>query len=488
MRKLRITSPFKANRFEDDPNAFALRKEMYDCIQYLYNEKNILIYGSRGIGKSSLGIQFQNMLSGDMRLLERCKIESRFPKYLCARIPCGEKDTLNQLAFNILFILESNYEKKLKNIIPKDKKVSVEFNLGIFKAGIESELNTEKYPPTTIAAILINELSILLDEIIKSGMYQGINIMIDELEYLPSDINFAHFIKNIYEKLNTDKLKHIFFILAGNSGVYNRLYREDPSISRFIKTINIPILTPTELEFILTWAEMNCSTPFAIEGKGKELIVSLSSGFPHIPHLLGEESFMAMENESKMTFRDIAIGIEKVLKSDKKEEYLNILKNEMSKDERELIIGIAGYKPKEDNTIPREIPAEWIREKLGDKLTSGAKTENILNLLLKGTYIKKNRKRTHYLFVEELFRVFIDLAEREKERIFGIRAEKEKEAKIDKIASKKLLEEVYSGELNLDTNLDEEELREIITEVRKDITNSRYTTEWEEDDEYNLLE
>ncbi len=488
LRKLRESSPFKVNKVEDNPDAFALRKEMGDCIQHLFHEKNLLIYGPRAIGKSSLGLQLQNMLTGDTRLLERCKIETRFPKYLCARIPCGENDGLNQLALNILYYLDRNYENKLKNIVSKNKKVSLGFNLGILKAGVETEINTAKYSPTTTAATLIDELTKALDIINNSGIYQGINIMIDELEYLSLDINFAHFIKNVYEIISTDKIKHISFILAGNTGIYNRLRNEDRSISRFIKTIKIPILRPMELEFILNWAEMHSSTPFVIDDKGKELIVSLSSGFPHIPHLLGEASFMVMENESRMTFKDIIIGIEEVLKSDKKEEYLNILKNEMSKDERELIISMAEFQAKQENTLPVKIPIEWIKEELGNKLTSGARTEIILNSLLKGEYIKKNRNGAYYIFTEELFRLFIKIARKEREKVLEIRYEQEEKARIAKIKEEKLLDDIRSGELNPDTELSEEEKKEIITKVRKDVVNSRYTTDWEEDDEYNLWE
>ncbi len=44
LRKLRESSPFKVNKVEDNPDAFALRKEIEDCIQHLFHEKNLLIY------------------------------------------------------------------------------------------------------------------------------------------------------------------------------------------------------------------------------------------------------------------------------------------------------------------------------------------------------------------------------------------------------------------------------------------------------------
>ena len=408
LQKLRPRSPFKVNEFEYDPNAFALRKEeILICVQNLFHERNILIYGPRGIGKSSMGIQLQKTLMGDKTLLKRCGIDSDFPKYLCARIPCNKEDSISQVAYNILYFLEKKFNKKLKSIDCKDKKIFLKFNLGVLQPGIETKIGSTKYAPTTIATILTSELANALKIIIESGIYQGINVMIDELDYLSPDINFAHFIRTVYEMLITEGTKHIFFIFAGNTGIYNHLWKGDPSFSRIINTVKIPILKSGELEFILDYGGANFSPLFKIEDKGKELIVSLSSGFPHIPHLLGDASFKVMKDESNMTFDDIKIGIDNILMSDKKEEYLTVLM-EMSEEDRELITNITKYEQR-DKTLPIEIPIEWIKEEFGDESVNGKSTKSILDSLVKGGYIKKNKDRTHYVFSEELFRVHISV-------------------------------------------------------------------------------
>jgi len=484
--KLRETSPFKVDKFEDNPNAYALRKEIEKCIQYLYNKRNLLLYGPRGIGKSSLGIQLQKMLMGDKRLLERCNIDCEFPKYLSIRIPCDKEDNLSQIAYNILFYLEEAYNEKFKSIEYKDKKASIKVNFGILQAGIEAKIDSPKYSPTAIATVLTSELSKIIKIITSSGKYYGINVMIDELDYLSPDINFAHFIKNVHEILSQKISKNIFFILAGNTGIYNRLHSADPSISRIVKTIKIPILEATELEYILDYASVNWKPPFKIEDKGKDLIVSLSSGFPHIPHLIGDESFIIMRNELNMTFEDVKIGIENVLKSDKKEQYLDILKNEMTEEERELIIAITRYKSKVDNTLPKKIPIEWIKIEFGEKSKNDISTESILASLVKGGYIKKNSERTHYFFNEELFRIFISLARIEREEALIKREEKIERRKKENIADEQLLNDIISGKLDRDVDLTKEEREKAIKKVHSEIIHSRYTTEWQENEEYNL--
>ena len=59
-------NPFKPNVIENNPTAFGLRtKEIIFSITSLLNDNSIFITGARGIGKSSLGLQLQKVLSGD---------------------------------------------------------------------------------------------------------------------------------------------------------------------------------------------------------------------------------------------------------------------------------------------------------------------------------------------------------------------------------------------------------------------------------------
>jgi MoxR-like ATPase len=72
-KKLR-KSPFKVDKSEKDPNAFGLRTtEIEVCASTLYNNRNILISGPRGIGKSSLGEQLLVALGGEHTLLSDAK-------------------------------------------------------------------------------------------------------------------------------------------------------------------------------------------------------------------------------------------------------------------------------------------------------------------------------------------------------------------------------------------------------------------------------
>ncbi len=158
----------------------------------------------------------------------------------------------------------------------------------------------------------------------------------------------------------------------------------------------------------------------------------------------------------------------------------------MTEEERELIIAITRYNSKVDNTLPKKIPIEWNKIEFGEKLKNNLSTKSILASLVRGGYIKKNSEGTHYLFNEELFRIFISLARTEREEALIKREEKIERRKKEDIADEQLLNDIISGKLDRDADLTKEEKEEFIKKVLDEIFHSRFTTEWQENEEYNL--
>ncbi|MDD2972140.1 MAG: hypothetical protein PHE02_08435 [Lachnospiraceae bacterium] len=79
-----IKSPFHSNNMETDPTVYGLRPTIiYDAVRELFNDKSILITGTRGIGKSSLSFQLQRILNGEKNVLVRCGIEVDNTRMFC---------------------------------------------------------------------------------------------------------------------------------------------------------------------------------------------------------------------------------------------------------------------------------------------------------------------------------------------------------------------------------------------------------------------
>ncbi|MCI0692879.1 ATP-binding protein [candidate division KSB1 bacterium] len=476
-------SPFKVNIPEKDPNAFGLRaKEISMCVEALFNSRNVLISGPRGIGKSSLANQLQTILQGDNTLLKRCGIETTFPKTLCLFHACDKENTLDQLALDILYSIEQKC-LLLQDTESRNIKPSFEINLGVFKAKLESETENKKRSPATIASQFVAGLCFALKTLQKHRLFRGLNILIDEVDQLASDINFGHFIEIVHETINNQGLQGITFIFAGQKGVYARFISEDQSFERLIKHVPISTLDSEASDYILEYAATKASPAFKIDEKGKALILSISSGYPYVLHLLGDAAYMVMEDLKKMTLQDVLEGMETVLKSDKREKYSEQLR-ELTKTERQVLIALSEFST---DSIPARIPVDWLIKRILDHFSEKKELENILDSLVQKGHITLRNDRTICAFSEELFRIFIAMVRIEQHE-FQLRiASKQEKTRLQQEYDERLLSMINSGQMDFWDDLDDSEKRKVLKKLRVDIEEAEYLTDWDEDYIYSII-
>ena len=488
MKKL-AKSPFKVDKIERNPHAFALRKnEMEKGIFSLYNQQNILVSGPRGIGKSSFGYQLQEILSGNCTLLNRCEIDTKFPNYICIYTTCNVNENLSQLTYNILYEINEKINLYSESQITKVKK-SIGIDLKIFKANIETEEKVKDYSPANISTEFSSQLIRVQKILLKTTKFIGINILIDELHILPEDINFAHFIRTVYEMVRWKGIDNIFFILIGQQGIYERLFKQDNSFDKFVIPIELPIIKSDKLKHILNYASQHAEKPFIIDAKGIDDIVSLSSGYPNIPHIIGNAAFCEMEKEDYMSYPDILKGIEQVLKSNRKSKYLILIK-ELEEDEQKVIVEISTYSSRnKKNSIPLEIPLDWIIENSKNWFDINYKVDidSILESLKRKSFIRFNMNKTSCIFSQELLRIFIALARDERKKAIIEKQKEIENIELESLTSKRLIDEITSGKIDFETDLDLEEKREILKKIKKDIYGAEKTTKWEDEDWFNFL-
>ena len=77
-RRIRLKpNPFTPQEPVTDPNKFAGRGEaIRNAVDALFNNKNIIVTGERGIGKSSVAYQLIYMAQGDMALIDKLEIDT----------------------------------------------------------------------------------------------------------------------------------------------------------------------------------------------------------------------------------------------------------------------------------------------------------------------------------------------------------------------------------------------------------------------------
>src|SRR5688572_22052179 len=115
-----------------DPARFVGRTDLLsDCVRALNSPLGLIaIYGKRGVGKSSLLRQIQQMALGDYRLAEKAGLTNVIPDrprryltvfYTCDSLIASGSDLLNRLCN------DQNAEDGLLRLVPDDGKDLVEF-------------------------------------------------------------------------------------------------------------------------------------------------------------------------------------------------------------------------------------------------------------------------------------------------------------------------------------------------------------------------
>lgn len=430
-----IHSPFKIDTIEKDPEGFGLRrKEIIQGARNLYDNRSILISGPRGIGKSSLGYQLQNLYK-DTTLLKRCGYEVNFPNTICCYKACSNDESLEQIVLDIICDIEDEANYLIRNNKLKIE-VSLEFNLSIFKTEIKTEKENNIKNPATSANILARAIIEVMKKFKDNNINYGICIMIDEIDQLSTNINFGHFIKVIKESLNNKGINNVNFILAGQSGIYERLNKQDKSFERLVKHISLTTLDEEASKYIIYYAIEKCEIEMAIHEEAEEIILALSCGHPYIIHLIGDEAFFCMLSKEQgirnvLDKIDVLKGVVNILKGDKKEKYISELKS-LEEKEKLIILALADYSIKSNrlpyniynkgikDVIPLNIPLKWIMSVLTDD--KRFKNENEINEILDKLVdegrlrVKKSHKNNnlYYIFTDELFRLFIVYTRLEK--------------------------------------------------------------------------
>jgi len=402
-------SPFKTDRLEKDPNGYALRiMEINNCAMALFNNKNILITGPRGIGKSSLAYQLQNLYSPDSTLLKRCKIDGTLEKYIKVFYVCDRNSTLADICLDLLHRIERECLLLKTYDVGAKKNVSFELNLGVFKAAIENEIVAKS--PGSIITQLVQGLNEVY-RVLNIMNFKGINILIDEIDLVSKDINVARFLELVHEYCIRDGLENITFILAGQLGTYSRLLTEDKSSERLLMHIPISKLVYEASEHILDYSSAHAKPPFRIGSEARKSILKIAGGYPYIIHLLADAAFMFMDNVSNMKMTDVTDGLAHVLRSDKQDKYISHL-SVLNSAQRITLVTMASYISTE---LPARIPITWLLDELkGLRLEiqdvdfeNPTVVKSIINQIREKGFLILNKSDGVCQFNDELFRFFL---------------------------------------------------------------------------------
>lgn len=270
---------------------FAGRREsLLNAIDALFNNKNVIVIGPRGIGKSSFSYQLMYLTEGDTELLERLKIDLggfRF-SHLTGDHRCVPGNTLLDICSGFVSTFCDSMDKV--NAKKGKGKTSCTIDLKIFKITSESEV--EKISPTDVSLAFVHRIEELVKEFCNRK--RSITFVLDEIDVLDPDVGIASFLKATSEKFHLNDTVDVSFIASGVTGTITDLICQHPSVSRLFENVPLPRMYPVELSGIIDAALEG--TDVTIEEDAKQEIITLSNQFPQPVHLLGYHSFRIDED------------------------------------------------------------------------------------------------------------------------------------------------------------------------------------------------
>ncbi len=252
----KVYSPTKPIREE---SLFFGRRNQLDSIHEAVTEdgQHIILYGERGVGKTSLS----NIVANKYRMA------------ITPNVTCNSSSTIHGIWTSIFKQLPISAERRKKigfNVDQSDEKIQSITKLSDLLS------NTEE--------VSIDEITNLLTQL--SNTCVPILFIFDEFDQVKKT-DFIKGMSNII-KFCSDQLTDITIMLVGIGNSVNDLIGEHQSIERCIRQIYLEKMSDEELHSIVTNA--NKIIGVKMNSDISKRIVRFSAGFPHYTHLLGKYS------------------------------------------------------------------------------------------------------------------------------------------------------------------------------------------------------
>lgn len=293
--KIDITNVFTPALAIQDVERFAGRQEQLERLNLALQSKGtqIVIYGNRGVGKSSLGRQLASLASGEESVLSRITLKpSSKPDWLVVNLECD--DTITDIRTLILRLMTD--DNALSPWIPwRVEKHTVAGEVGgtlnvkmfsLSAKGSGSSTLHKEVEETDIYSAFSN----CINHIVKSGVAKdGVLIIIDEVDRIKNRDELASVIRSRASDPSTK------FALIGVAQTPQELILNHESIVRQISDgcVEMPPMSDDELSEIFTKAHDTLASENIIFSEdAQKWIISIARGHPYYVHLLGKHSLM----------------------------------------------------------------------------------------------------------------------------------------------------------------------------------------------------
>jgi Cdc6-like AAA superfamily ATPase len=315
-----LLNAFLPGKALDEPSLFAGRRDqVIELAQNLSTEGVCpIIYGARGLGKSSLALQAHLIAMGHVTLLEdygeRQWALGESDAYLAFYIPCTDamQDTSSilQRIINSLSSVAIGESPEPNQLI--DRTTTTRITLKIVR---RESLRRYQLPDATPAYdnLALDEKLLDLASRLSDAYEQRILVIIDELDLVRDTRGLASFLKNA----SSSDLK---FVLVGIAQNISDLLSDHQSIERIAVPIQVPRMTEEELSLIIERAMKNLAElglHYTFNRSASRILARLAWGFPWFVHLLGQSALLTAHraNRTTVTRDDVDFAVQSLVKN-----------------------------------------------------------------------------------------------------------------------------------------------------------------------------
>lgn len=285
-----------------DPNRFVGRGELLrSCVKAVNTALGLIgIYGKRGVGKSSLARQIQQIAIGNYTSVINAGLKHEIPKdirkYVTVYYQCDSMiENMEQLLSRLLN--DQHDEDGLLRLVPNEGKEIVEFDrsdelsggvdLKVINWGAKG-IESSKYARVVegdLVQTFRNFVSAIVTHQVQNKMKRdGLLIILDEFDVIRDKQGIGSVIKS----LSSENVK---FAICGIGDDLFDLVADHGSVERLLEegTLHVAPMPKHESKDIIKRAEKLFKGRMVFEDEVTNEIAELSQGYPYLVQLIGKE-------------------------------------------------------------------------------------------------------------------------------------------------------------------------------------------------------
>jgi len=290
----KLVNAFTPSTEVADPGSFAGRRgEVRQLAEALLDSGSVpVVYGARGLGKTSLALQVARIALGDVELLEALGLREHALRaeraYLVFWVTCSDavkdKDALLQKVINTAEGFLNYLDLDSKRLVGETSKSKI--NLKFIEH--ETERRYDATGPGNFSSLDTEDKLQLVLERAAEIHSRRVLVVIDEIDRVDSTLGLASFIKNT----SSEWLK---FLLVGVCQNVSELLEDHSSLERVLLPVHVPPMMGAELEEIVrkALAKLQREDPaISFSEDARRRTAASAGGFPWFVHVIGQSSLV----------------------------------------------------------------------------------------------------------------------------------------------------------------------------------------------------